>query len=465
MQQIYCAIDVPAEFKDKALYGIRMLLLPFRIEPVFVDRVALKGCSIYYGSDTSDLSPDTLHIGWVTQTIQFFAQSEPKPLVSRYLRVADHRIPVLFEATGDLSYDPVATVVYYLSGWQEVHTTATDEHGRFAYEHSIQHELGTADQPTVDWYRHLLAELLRKKGLHLERKEWGGKSWVFCPTHDIDYDKKWRPGIYKRELLDRAVLNSERESVFQRVDRAFEAAKSMFHDEDPFRHAFVRMRDEVARRGWRATYFMKSGGSGLRDVAYSLTDSFVFQQLTELNRNKFEIGHHPSYHSFLSIDKLHSEKATLEAVCGFPIQSHRAHYLRYSHPSSAHQIQASGFSIDSTLGFATRCGFRHATCLPFLLYDPLQDIELGVMEMPLVCMESALFNRMNLNLEQAQLATHDMMETCAQFGGAFIALWHNTLWDESDYPGWGDHFISTLSEAKRMEAEVETLQNAIKSWK
>ncbi|MDA1029254.1 MAG: hypothetical protein O3B41_09415 [Bacteroidetes bacterium] len=441
-----------------------MLLFPFRINPIEVDKTSVQGPSLYYGTNPSPPSDDTLHLGVITQTMEFFSASLPIPPVNRYLRVAENRIPVLFEGVGDTTYDAVATAYYFLSGWQEVHTTSRDEHGRFRYEDSIQHATGTVDQPTVDWYRHLIADLLRQKGLKMERKEWGRHTWTFCPTHDIDYDKKWRAGIYKRELLDRTLLNSEHETGPQRLQRGISAVSSLFSEIDPFRAAFIRMQEEVANRDGKATYFIKSGGSGLRDVPYLLRDPFVFEQLKTLSQRGFEIGHHPSYHAYLSPEKLSAEKAVLESVCGFEVTSHRAHYLRYTHPTSAYQIHTSGFSVDSSLGFATMCGFRHATCLPFPLFDPKKDVELGILEAPLVCMESALFNRMNLDGRAAEIQTQSLMQTCAQFGGMFVGLWHNTLWDESDYPGWGDHFVTTLEGAQKMNGQMESLKKALKSW-
>lgn len=441
-----------------------MLLFPFRITPIEVDKSSVQGPCLYYGLDPSSPSDDTLHLGVITQTLEFFSASQPIPPVKRYLRVAENRIPVLFEGAGDTTYDAVATAYYFLSGWQEVHTASRDEHGRFRYEDSIQHETGTVDQPTVDWYRHLIADLLRQKGLKMERKEWGKHTWAFCPTVDIDYDKKWRPGIYKRELIERTLFNSDHETGHQRLQRGISAVNSLFSDIDPFRAAFVRTQEEVAKRGGKATYFIKSGGNGLRDVSYSLREPFVFEQLKTLNQRGFEIGHHPSYHAYLNPEKLNAEKAVLESVCGFEITSHRAHYLRFNHPTSAYQVYTSGFSVDSSLGFATMCGFRHATCLPFPLFDPRKDLELGVQEAPLVCMESALFNRMNLDAKAAEIQTQSLMQTCAQFGGMFVGIWHNTLWDEPDYPGWGDHFVATLDGAQQMNGKMESLKKALENW-
>ena len=448
-----------------------MLLLPFRATLKLVDktelaeRTDLDGPSIYYGVNPEGLPEDTLALGCVTSTMEYFDRSAPHPTVSRYVKVQDHRIPVLFEGSGGLSLDPVASVLYFLSAWQEIHSVSTDEHGRFPYEQSIQHSLGNADEPWVEWYRHIFADALRKKGATLESKEWAGKDWAFCPTHDIDYDRKWRPGIYKRELLDRVVLNKDREDPTPRLSRVTDVFQSFLNREDPFQTAFSRMQDEVKSRGGRATYFMKSGGKGRRDVPYSLTSPFIYPQLVQLRANGFEIGHHPSYHAFLHPERLIREKEKLETVCGFKILAHRAHYLRVSMPQSAHHVAESGFKVDSSLGFATQGGFRHATCLPFPLYDPVRQVELDVWEMPLTVMESSLFNRMNLTSAQASSYTDALMATVARFGGVFVGLWHNTLWDERDYPGWGKHFIDTIDAAKDGGATMDTLSKTLESWK
>ena len=86
-------------------------------------------------------------------------------------------------------------------------------------------------------------------------------------------------------------------------------------------------------------------------------------------------------------------------------------------------------------------------------------------EMPLSVMESALFNRMNLSPSEAIDYTRKLIHTCADFGGVFVGLWHNTLWDELDYPGWGAHFEATLDETVRQEGGMKALEGALDSWK
>jgi len=163
-----------------------MLLLPFRVEIELRDKSGLDGPSIYYGADSTDLPQDTLHLGLVPATLEFFDGTAAFPEVGRYLKVADHRIPVLFDGSGDASFDAVASTFFFLSGWQEVHTKASDEHGRFPFEASIQFKLSMADLPVVDWYRHKIARRQRQMCIRdspsgpapTERAEDGAKTVV-----------------------------------------------------------------------------------------------------------------------------------------------------------------------------------------------------------------------------------------------------------------------------------------------
>ena len=61
-------------------------------------------------------------------------------------------------------------------------------------------------------------------------------------------------------------------------------------------------------------------------------------------------------------------------------------------------------------------------------------------------------------------ATRDLLKTCQRFGGVAVMLWHNVLWDELDYPGWGHHFTDTLDEAVRAKARIASLHEALTVW-
>lgn len=457
-----------------------MLLLPFRLSPVLCTEGGEDDIGIYYGLKTRSEDPEsedpetldpprpgnaTWNLFCEPATWEYFERRTAELPPYRHVRIGEDRVPVLFGCGGDLSFDPVASAFYFLSGWQELVTRQRDDHGRFQYENSIQNELEIRLTPVVEWYRHVSADALRKRGFTVERKQYSGHEWAFCSTHDVDYVRKWRPGIYKREILDRVVLNREKEAKSDRIHRLMDATWSLIHSGDPFRDAIHRIQKELDSRGATGTFFYKTAAHGHRDVSYDLHETHVLTALSEQMSAGHEIGLHPSYHSFAHEERLRQEKSNLKRAIHRDVKVHRAHYLRFDLPRSIDFLQKGGFQIDSTLGFAECAGFRFGTCLPFPLFDTENGCETGVWELPLCMMESALFNRQHLSSVEAERETNKLIQTCSSFGGVFVGLWHTTLWDERDYPGWGAHFLSSLDEAARFGATFDSLSGVLESWK
>ncbi len=203
--RIPCCVDAPDVFRQKARFAIRMLLLPFRVEPKWTDVDGLDQGGIYYGTAPEDVSGAAFRIGLLDSTVSFFEGGTPGLISDRLVTMDGERVPVFFESSGDAPFDLAAACFYLISGWPEWTTRRKDEHGRFSYAHSIQKDLNLAAVPIVDLYRKLLAKELLRRGIRTEKKTWGSASWAVCPTHDVDYIRKWRPGIIYREVVERAL--------------------------------------------------------------------------------------------------------------------------------------------------------------------------------------------------------------------------------------------------------------------
>ncbi|NNF03835.1 MAG: hypothetical protein HKN17_05150 [Rhodothermales bacterium] len=439
---------------------------------MFVERGGLHGPGIYYGDAPEGLPDGVVRIRPGRATAEFFDRRDRKwPESVVFADLDGSRIAVPFSATGDLDIDVVATTFYFLSGWQELVPGPRDEHGRFLFKESFQARFRTRDVPVVDCMRRLLADALRERGAALERKTWGGSSWAFCPTHDIDYLRKWRRGIYWREVVLDGLLNRRHERPTRRVRRIARAAGALVSRGDPYESASYRMIDEVRRRDGRSTYFLKAGATAPHDVRMDLVSKVGRRLIRAVTEAGFEIGLHPSYHASMHPDHLEDELDRLRRAAAADVRSIRSHYLRFDHPetmrlwSTSTLTEALEPTIDSTLGFSETAGFRHGTCLPFPLFDPDLNEATGVWEMPLVCMESALFNRMGLTTAEAIGETIHLLDQVRTHGGVFTGLWHNTLWDEWDAPGWGEHFTATLDRAVEGGARMDSLGGALDSWR
>ena len=499
---IPCAVEVPAAFEPKARYALRMLLLPLNLAPAWTTPSELPEGGLYYGMRSP--AAETLELTYDYDAPSYFESGQPYDVAQvQWFEEDSERWPMLF--SGRRGPDLIASAFYWLAGWQEYTTTARDEHGRFPFDASLQKALGTRQHPVVDMYRQRLAAQLRRHGITPQMRHWGGSEWAFCATHDIDYLAKWRPGILYREGIQYFARNAQRKPLGVRTRRFMEVLKDAARPGDPYRRSITRIREEIRARGGSGTFFLKAGATSEHDVAYQLNDTFLRSEIGRMLNEGFEVGLHPSYHAHTHSEYFGRERERLNATMTRAAEiarlapdeprastkvtpsdgsgsgpapravehvleerqqvvSVRQHYLRYEHSRTPRLQVRHGLHIDSSLGFAETAGFRHGTCHPFQLYDCRRDAPLDLWEMPLAFMESALFNRMHLSLEDAKREVSVLMDTCRQFGGVCVGLWHNMLWDEMDFPGWGEHFTSTLDEALGEEAGLFSLRDALQRW-
>ncbi|MFQ5570879.1 MAG: polysaccharide deacetylase family protein [Rhodothermales bacterium] len=440
-----------------------MLLLPLGIDPTWVAREDLTGRSLYYGPRPGDLGEDILRFRLHPGTLSYFERRTAyQEEWVRWRRWDGEQWPILFG--NDREDDLIASAFFWLSGWQEHTLPERDRHGRFPHQASLQARLGMTSRPSVDAYRDILAAKLIARGIPLHRRTWGDAIWALCPTHDIDYLRKWRKGMVYREIVEYLGLNRRHVSLRERFGRFGRFVRDWLRPGDVYRYAFERMQKEVSARQGTATYFFKTAAHGPNDVFYNPEDAYLGQRIGRLEESGYEIGLHPSYHAHTHKEYLVEERDRLDGLLTQTPISVRQHFLRYESPATPRIQREAGFWIDSSLGFSEHEGFRHATCLPFLRFDTGANEPLNLWEMPLAVMESFLFNRRELTPEEARQATLDIMRTCRRFGGVAVMLWHNVLWDELDHPGWGQHFIDTLDAALDQGGKILSLKDALGLW-
>lgn len=458
-----CCIEAAPDFVPKAQYALRMLLLPLNLEPVWVRRDRLEEGGLYYGTDPVGLSAPVVAIRLLPETEQYFAQRAAyDPAQVHWITWQGESWPMLFGTVADP--DGVASAFFWLSGWQEHTVVARDPYGRFPHAAALQARLGLTTRPAVEVYRAMLAARLAGAGVRFQPRQWAGRRWACCPTHDIDYLRKWRPGLVYREVVSHLLANGRQQPLSARLRRLRAFLADWLRPGDRYRAAFARLRAETLQRGGTATFFLKAEARSRYDVFYRLDDPWLRRQLQQLAADGFEVGLHPGFHSYRHPARLEQERARLAAVMPTPPRSVRQHYLRFDLPTTPRLQQQAGFQVDSTLGFAEHEGFRHATCQPFQVFDPVANAPLDLWEMPLCLMEAALFNRRHLSADQARATTTDLLRTVQRFGGVAVMLWHNTLWDELDHPGWGQHFLDTLDDAVQDGALLASLQQAMTGW-
>lgn len=469
-QRIACCIECEAAYLPKARYALTTLLRPIRFEPKWVARDEIGPAGIYYGPSPESVESNALCIRLAESTEAYFRGRSPLPCYpdgvdpGGLLRLFPlHETEEAVESGNVVAWDPIASSFFLLSGWDEWVDGTRDVHGRFPYQRSIIARYDLAHNPMVDRYRRFVRTCLERLGLPVRRRLWNGRESAVCITHDIDYHRKWRPGIIVGETVEN-VIKSRPEGRLSGVGRLVGALRTAAVRGDPFRRSVDAMIDAETLAGFGATWFFKAGAHGRFDVEYPVEKGWIRKIIDHLEIGGFEIGLHSSYFASDHEGYLDEEQRRLQGVVTGSLHSVRSHYLRWFVERTPRMYADAGFVIDSSLGFAEREGFRNATTVPFRIFDVAGNRPLDIWEMPVAVMDTTLYGYRNLDLEAGITATRDLLETTREFGGVLVILWHNIMLDPLGDERIAPHFETVLENLDPKLVYVASLRDSLSVW-
>ncbi len=360
--------------------------------------------------------------------------------------------------------DIIAAAFFFLTLHEEWSTDARDAFGRFPLEESLLHRLGMLGRPVVAEYAMLLRDHLLRAGVHLaDAARYAGASAAVCMTHDIDYLTKWTPGLLYNEAWNLLVRNRRGQPLEHRMQRFREYLGFLAASRNPYLRSFEHLLAREREAGIGSTIFVKTGGRDKRDAGYSVSGIHLQRLLHEAMEHGHEIGLHPSFRSWRDAAMTAEERSRLEALCG-PVRSVRQHYLRLDHPTTWRNQAALGLTIDASLGFAGHEGFRNGTCHPFLVYDPDAGRPLPLWEFPLHAMDGTFTSYRELGPAEARQCMTALRETVVRFGGVWTVLFHNTMLDGHEFPGWREVFDAEVAWSHDAEVMASPMNRTLEAW-
>lgn len=330
---------------------------------------------------------------------------------------------------------------------------------------NVLNSLGLLYRPVVD------EDFLAKGG---SRPVWpGGKPFAVCLTHDVDhvslYSYRQSARIYARDLTTSKSLSRKARCLINLGRNVVQAIRHA-SAQDPL-HCFERWLEAEANVGARSTFFFWPGWGSVSkhhssDCTYELSDRVVFdgqkctvaEMIREIDHRGWEIGLHPSWYSFNELSEMKSQKAALEKALDHEVVSVRQHFLHYDIRITPRIQAKAGFLYDSTLGFNDNIGFRFGTSYPWRPYDLQAEVELPIMEVPLIVQDGAMLKPekgMRLDGETAFQYVAQLTESIERVGGILTLLWHPNYLDN---PIWWNLYLRVLAYLKEKNAWFGTVQ-------
>lgn len=265
-------------------------------------------------------------------------------------------------------------------------------------------------------------------------------------THDIDYLSKYTPGLLFREIIKNFVFNRRGVAFADRVRRLREYCTFGISGRDPYVASIERMLEGEKSVGMRASWLFKAGGTDKRDVTYNVRGARAAGLMKRIREEGHEIGIHPSFNAHTDARMFGREIGTIAGVAGGDIRCVRQHYLRFLYPDTWKIQVRHGCEVDSTLGFAEREGFRNGLCHPFLPFDLVLNEAIPLWELPLTVMDGTLAGYRGMNTVEALERIRTLWSIIEVERGSMVLLFHNTAFDEHDFPGWGSVFDAVCTD-------------------
>lgn len=276
----------------------------------------------------------------------------------------------------------------------------------------------------------------------------GNKRFAVCLTHDVDRVRKTYQYFTK---ISKGNLRQMRR-LFEFGNPYWGFPKIMsIEDKFEVRSTFFFLQESKKINLLRPKEWALSIGK------YKFSDKEVSEIIQVLNRNGWEIGLHGSYESYKHEDLLREEKKEIEQVLGAEVIGIRQHYLQLEIPKTWRIQQKVGFLYDASFGYRDRIGFRDERILPFYPFDN------SFLEIPLALMDGALFS--NYSSEDVIWSKClNLIKTAESQKGLLTVLWHQRVFNEDEFPGWGTVYTKILKECMERGAYFGTCKDIYELW-
>lgn len=332
-----------------------------------------------------------------------------------------------------IGYDILGLSYWMLTRQEEVGRTDLDMHGRFPAAASHAYKHGYLERPIVDEWFDLLAQVAAELWQTIPTVT--RRPVVVQPSHDVDFPCRYAhcsSEHFVRNLAKDCLQNRPLDALRGLLIRSAAWRARQLPASDPY-NTFDWIMSQSERHGLKSSFYMVCGGHHRLDPGYDPRHPAIRRLMRDIHARGHLLGLHPSYgciddpsmlaNEFSELRHLANEEGLVQDNWGV-----RMHYLRCRYPGLWRQLDALGADYDASMGYADRVGFRAGTAYPYPAFDAELQKPYTLTVRPLVVMEGTLYADVYMRLTETERRNKlsQMAQACAQVGGDFSLLWHNS---------------------------------------
>jgi len=323
--------------------------------------------------------------------------------------------------------DPIASIFYIVSRYEEYLSYSADEHDRFCASHAISKKFDWLHVPIADiWSEQVLLKVQKTYFEFVFAHPESGLTLTFDIDNTFAFKHKNAVQLLGGRVKDFLKGNNVNQ----------ELRRNVLHGNTPDPNDTFEQIVNYAHAGISVRLFWHLGDFKKYDRNISWTNA-VHQRLIQKMNNTVPVGIHPSYASYLNEVVVKQERGRLEHIIKRPVFHSRQHFLKVRFPGTFQLLHNITIKHDYSLGFADDVGFRLGTARAVPFYNLMTDEVTDLMLHPFVYMDGTLNQYLNLSPEAAKKTIEKLAEEVKKHGGNFMCIWHNdTINDLGAWHGW-----------------------------
>jgi hypothetical protein len=328
----------------------------------------------------------------------------------------------------DLGFDIFAAVFFFISRHEEWQKETTDNHQRFEAEHSWLFANKLLQRPLVDEWIYILKAQLQKNYPHLQFLE---KKYRHISTIDVD-----NLYAYKAKGLVRSIGGALKDMFRGKFELVAERLQVLLgKQKDPF-DLYEELCVVAKEHHHLLVFFFLFSNHTSFDRTVK-PGHRAYQKITDvLRKNNALVGLHPSYNTFQNEELLAKEVNEWKNITGIQVSFSRQHYLRFDIKTTPQILQKQGISIDFSMGFASKAGFRAGTSHPFHYYNFQTETAERLLFVPFAIMDGAYFVYESPSTELFLKDALVLMEHVKKVNGHFITVAHERSFSNAIFNGF-----------------------------
>lgn len=333
--------------------------------------------------------------------------------------------------------DPIASIFYVLTRYEEYLPFQADEHDRFGAKNSMLSQCNWIYTPICDvWAEAIIHEVEKACAAVIPIRQ---QPMRIVPTFDIDntFAYKHKSGLQLWGAIVKDVLKLNFKQLKLRRHVRLGKTKDPFDTFD-----FIL---SLVDKNIQPLLFWHLGDLAPfdRNLPWEQPNH---QLLIQQMASKLLVGIHPSYQSNLVASKVKTEALRLETITGKQTIRSRQHFLKLTFPQTYENLIAAGIQHDYSMGFADSEGFRMGTARSIPFFNVRKN-EVTTLELhPFVYMDGTLNQYKKYAIGEAQQVVEQLANQVKRYGGDFAFIWHNeTIGETGRWIGWKEVFETSVT--------------------